>query len=269
MTPEEAQEIAFAGAELLDNISPLIFLCALNGAYILAFSIGVYILLQKKSNGRAQKAFVAFLLVGFVMVVLYSSQNIISSLLMVNFGLVVSLPGGVEAQELAANLKSLAADIIQMWAGPLILGQSGGGNRLVKWGLLLILLLDIGDHFYHISLKCLNIADVIIDTGLFFNSIVNTVTLDWLSVVLNLTVNVVATLLIAYRAWTHHWLIQIISYNKKTQVEVILLLFVESGSVLGVIQISNAIIQALDTHAAEFSPIMLPSIQSLLSSWSK
>ncbi|KAE9388104.1 hypothetical protein BT96DRAFT_981167 [Gymnopus androsaceus JB14] len=166
------------------------------------------------------------------------------NLLLVKFGLVLSLPGGIIAQEMAANSKSLVTDIVEVWAGALILLMADMAiiwraraiwveNRLIKWILLIILLLDIG----------VNIADTIVDTKLFLNLVVNTITLDWLSIVLNLMVNVVATLLIAYRAC------------KRTQVEAILILFVESGAIFGVIQISNIIIQALDTHTAEFSLI--------------
>ncbi|KAE9390348.1 hypothetical protein BT96DRAFT_980322 [Gymnopus androsaceus JB14] len=256
MTPEEAQKITLVGAEFLENISALIFLCALNGVYILAFIISIYIFLRKEINGRARKAFIAFLMVGLGLVTLYSSANIVTDLLLVNSELVVSLPGGIVAQEIAADSKSLMPSILQTWAGVLILLMADtamiwraweiqGGHGFVKWVLLLILLLDIG----------INIADAIVDTSLCFNPATTTVTLDWLSILLNLMVNVVATLLIAYRAWKHHQLIQPILYSNKTPLEAILLLFVESGAILGVIQISNAIIQALDTRAAGFSPI--------------
>ncbi|KAE9401173.1 hypothetical protein BT96DRAFT_938151 [Gymnopus androsaceus JB14] len=177
MTPEETQEIAFAGAEFLDNISSLIFMCALTGIYILAFIISVHILLRRKSNGRARKSFIAFLTAGLGLVILYSSQNITLNLLLVNFGLMW-----------AGTLLWLMADMAIIWRAWAIRGR----NRLVKWALLLILLLDIG----------VNIADVIVDTRLSFNPAITTVTLDWLSILLNLMVNVVATFLIAYRAWS-------------------------------------------------------------------
>ncbi|KAE9401751.1 hypothetical protein BT96DRAFT_974613 [Gymnopus androsaceus JB14] len=235
MTPEESQGILFAGTGLFDNILSLIFL--------------IHILLRKKSNGRTQKALIAFLLVGFGMATLYGCQNIVFNLLLVKFGLVLSLPGGIIAQEMVANSKSLVTDIVELlMADMAILWRAQAiwvENRLIKWTLLIILLSDIG----------VNIADAIVDTKLLINSVVNTITLDWLSIVLNLMVNVVATLLIAYRAWTHHQLIHSILRSKKTQVEAILILFVESGAVFGVIQICNVIIQAMDTHAMEFSLI--------------
>lgn len=46
------------------------------------------------------------------------------------------------------------------------------------------------------------IADGVVDTKVeYATTNINLVTLDWINTVLNLTVNIVATLLIAFRAW--------------------------------------------------------------------
>ncbi|KAE9400045.1 hypothetical protein BT96DRAFT_975543 [Gymnopus androsaceus JB14] len=99
-------------------------------------------------------------------------------------------------------------------------------NKLITWTLLIILLADIG----------VNIADVIVNCKAELNFNNNAVTSDWISTVLNLAVNIVATLLIAHRAWTHHQSTHGILRNKKAQVEAILLLMIESGAVFGVVQ---------------------------------
>lgn len=144
------------------------------------------------------------------------------------------------------------------------------------------------------------ISDGVVDTEVDIQaSTYNDITLDWVSVVLNLAVNVVATLLIAYRAWwvldlcwipytastfpmitfscmwfrKHHNSVHAISHSKRTQVEVILLLFVESGAIFGVIQVCHLlkdvfwvdcslytkilmiVFTALDVHAITLSPI--------------
>ncbi|KAE9400180.1 hypothetical protein BT96DRAFT_654573 [Gymnopus androsaceus JB14] len=111
--------------------------------------------------------------------------------------------------------------------------------------LLIILLADIG----------VNIADPVADTKSQLNFNKNALNLDWLSTALNLTVNVVATLLIAYRAWTYHQSTCAILRNKKTQVEAILLLMVESGAIFGVVQVTNITFNALNIQAAYLSPI--------------
>lgn len=110
-------------------------------------------------------------------------------------------------------------------------------------------------HFTHKRLV-INTADLIVDTQTFLFT--HSITLDWVATLLNLAVNTVATLLIVYRAWfisifypdvisthsgsrTHHKSVRSIS-RKKTQVEALLLLFIESGAVLAVIQVCEFLI---------------------------
>ncbi|KAE9387098.1 hypothetical protein BT96DRAFT_981527 [Gymnopus androsaceus JB14] len=217
----------------------------------------MHIILQKENNGWAHKALIALLLGGFAMIALYTCANIAFNLILVKFGLVVPLPGGLMAQEMVADLKANVIDILQDWSGnfALLIADMAtvwrawalwAENRLIRWTLFIMLLADIG----------VSIANAIVDTKTDISSnITNAVTLDWVSGVLNLTVNIVATLLIAHRAWTHRRIIHAILRNKKTQVEVILLVMVESGAIFGVVQLSNIIIQAFDIHTVPFSPL--------------
>ncbi|KAE9399115.1 hypothetical protein BT96DRAFT_939647 [Gymnopus androsaceus JB14] len=204
----------------------------------MAFIISMYIILKKENNGWAHKALIALLLVGAMMVVLTTCANIAANLLLVKFSLVVSLSGGFIEQEMAANLKTifLIADTAIVWRAWALWVE----NRLVKWTLFIILLGDIGSlwsYFPAYNLLAITIADSVVDTeGSITSSDLNTVTLDWLSTVLNFKVNVVATLLIAYQAWTYYQSTRAILHNKKTQVETILLLMVESGAIFGVVQ---------------------------------
>ncbi|KAE9395143.1 hypothetical protein BT96DRAFT_923061 [Gymnopus androsaceus JB14] len=198
-------------------------------------------------------------LAGFVMTVLNICIEIIEILILVKFGFVLSLPGGLAAQEMAANSQSteiwgnivgencytlliLMGDGVVVWRVWAIWAD----NRVIKWTLIIFLLLDIG----------ISLADAIRDSEANINPGTGSlVTLDWVCIVLSLTVNTIATMLIAYRAWTHHKSIQTISLNKKTPVETILLLFVESGAILGVAQICSIIFIILDMHATELSPV--------------
>ncbi|KAE9403824.1 hypothetical protein BT96DRAFT_451425 [Gymnopus androsaceus JB14] len=254
MTPEESEQIAFLGAVLFENISALILGVGLFGVYILAFIISMHIVFQKENNGWAHKVLIALLLAGFAMIALVTCSNIAGNLLLVKFGLVMSLPGGLLAQETAANLKALLTSILNNWSGNFIYLIADTAiiwrawalwaeNRLIKWTLLIILLADIG----------ISIADNIVGTKAYLTS--NSVTLDSLSTAVNLTVNIVATLLIAYRAWSHHRLIHAISRNKKTPVEAILLLMIESGAIYGLVQVVTIIFSVLDIQAAELSPV--------------
>lgn len=79
-------------------------------------------------------------------------------------------------------------------------------------------------------------------------------TWDWITTVMSLAVNIIATLLIVYKAWyisvsitnslshyntcrTHHISARAVSPNRKTQVQAILLLFIESGAIFAVFQV--------------------------------
>ncbi|KAE9392238.1 hypothetical protein BT96DRAFT_1057800 [Gymnopus androsaceus JB14] len=250
MTPEESEEIAAAGVVFFQNITSLIFMSGLFGVYILAFIISMRIILQKDNNRWGHKALIALLLVGFVMVALYTCANIANNLVLVKSGLVMSLAGGLIAHEMAANLKSNVTNIIAYWSSTanfLIADITiawrawvlSVENRLIRWTLLVILLLDIGinaaDTRHPLGV---NIADDIADTKVKLGLVIENkdVTLDWVSTVLNLTVNIVGTSLIGCRAWIYHKSTYAILRNKKTQVEAILLLMVESGAIFGMIQ---------------------------------
>ncbi|KAE9388298.1 hypothetical protein BT96DRAFT_981099 [Gymnopus androsaceus JB14] len=259
MLSEESEQLAAVGTVLLQNISALMFEIGLLGVYTLAFIISMHTILQKENNGRAHKALIVLLLAGFVMVVLYTCANIAANFFLVNSGLVVSLTGGLMAQEMAADLKVSVMIITQEWSGDFMVLIADmaivwrawalwSENRLIKWTLLIILLTDIG----------VNIADVIADIRIDISTngkCNRTVTLDWLGALLNLIVNIVATLLIAHRAWTHHQSTRGISRNKKTQVEAILQLMVDSGAIFGVVQVIFIIFNALDIQAASLSPV--------------
>ncbi|KAE9389595.1 hypothetical protein BT96DRAFT_1003067 [Gymnopus androsaceus JB14] len=259
MTPEESQAIAFAGAVFVSNLDTLVFSCALFGIYMSAFTVSIRILLQREHHTLAHKALIGILLAGFVMTVLYNSQNIVVNLFLVKFGVVTSLPGGLIAQETVADSKCIVPTLLQEWSGNFIVLLADmaiawrawalwADNRLIKWPLLIMLLIDIA----------VNTASNLADTLAYFpliTQVANAVTLNWVGVVLNFGVNIAATLLIAYRAWKHHHSVHVILHKKQTQVGAILLLMVESGAILGVVQVCCIVINVLEIHAANPSPI--------------
>ncbi|KAE9388733.1 hypothetical protein BT96DRAFT_980921 [Gymnopus androsaceus JB14] len=257
MTPEESEEIVAVGTALFQNISAsIIFGSGLFGIYILAFIISMHIILRKRNDGWAHKALIAVLLAVFAMTGTLCTCAIASNLILVKFTLVVSLLGGLQAQEMAANLKVIIIFILADWSTNFIFLIADIAivwrawalwveNRLIKWTLFIILLADLG----------ISIADAIIDTKADISINDNVIIMDSLNTALNLTVNVVATSLIAHRAWRHHQSMHTILRNKKTQVEAILLLMVESGAIFGVVQVTNLVFGTLDIQATNFSPV--------------
>jgi len=200
-----------------------------------------------------------FLMVAFVFTMLFISGTILFELVLLKFGLIKSAPDGLAAQQLAASAKPILGiwNAIIVWSVNLSILIADGiivwrayalwlNHRIVKWILIVILLADIA----------LTFADTITDTveeTLESNSIL---TLDYISVVVSLIVNIVATSLIAYRAWTYYRSTRSISTrNKRSQVEAILLLCIESGAILGIVQLLTLILQALDIRAVPLSPI--------------
>ncbi|KAE9405623.1 hypothetical protein BT96DRAFT_988398 [Gymnopus androsaceus JB14] len=114
MTPEESEEIAAAGTLIFQNIPVVIFGNGLFGVYILAYIVCMSIVLRKESSGWAHRGLVVLLLAGFVMMVLTTCANIAANFFLVKFSFMVSLSGGLIAQEMAANLKSIARIVFRI-----------------------------------------------------------------------------------------------------------------------------------------------------------
>ncbi|KAE9406944.1 hypothetical protein BT96DRAFT_915093 [Gymnopus androsaceus JB14] len=118
-----------------------------------------------------------------------------------------ALMSSLVLQSLCGDVMYLIADAVIVWRAWAIWVEKSN----IKWSLFILLLLDIG----------VTIADIITDAEFDTNPNtrpIPTETLDWVGIVLSLTVNIVATLLIAYRAWAHHRSIQTFAPNRKTQV---------------------------------------------------
>ncbi|KAE9398708.1 hypothetical protein BT96DRAFT_722272 [Gymnopus androsaceus JB14] len=146
MTPEESEQIAYAGSVVFENNSTIMLLSGLVGVYILAFTISMHIILQKNNNRWAYKALIALLLMAFALAALFACLDVAIGLLSVRFGFMVPLSGGLIAQELAADSKISGMSIINDWTGNCIFLIADTAivwrawalwaeNRLVKWTL--------------------------------------------------------------------------------------------------------------------------------------
>ncbi|KAE9383576.1 hypothetical protein BT96DRAFT_34241 [Gymnopus androsaceus JB14] len=212
---------------------------------------------EKENKGCAHKALIALLLAGFSMTAVSTSTSAAANLIQVKSSLVALFSGGLIVQEMAAtNLNITVISILEVWSEHLIFLIADTAivwrawalwaeNKLITWTLLIILLGDIG----------VNTVDAIADTKEAIHSNSNSLTLDALSAAMNLTANIVATLLIAHRARIHDQSTHALLRNKKTQVEAILLLMVESGAFFGLVQVTSIIFSTLDIHAAKFSAV--------------
>jgi len=135
----------------------------------------------------------------------------------------------------------LIADGIIVWRACAVWRHS----RIVQGVLIFLMSANVG----------VNIADAAEDQLLTISE-TSSITLDWVSVLLSLAVNVVATLLIAYRAWIYHKSVHVaLGQSSKSPVQGIFLLMVESGAILAIIQLLNIIFNKLDVDGLVGSTI--------------
>ncbi|KAF9072060.1 hypothetical protein BDP27DRAFT_1401044 [Rhodocollybia butyracea] len=262
MTPEEVMELSHIGVVFFENFVRTIIALLLFGIYFLAFCIGLYIYCHKNSTaGGAKKAMICVLLGTFVLMLLLLVSGVAPVPGLVKYALVVTLPGGIMEQIVAADAQShsLVYNTITNWLSNMVILITDTvivwrawamwmDNAKVRWTLLLLMLANIG----------VSLADSALDSQTVLNNLA--VTLDWVSIVLSFSVNMIATCLISFRAWLHHRSIKSISIARKwTKGERILLLLVESGGIYALLQLLSIIASALSVKAPPLGPISFTS----------
>jgi len=162
-----------------------------------------------------------------------------------------TLEGGIAAQIEASNQKTLVWEYMPGWPTTINLLLS---DCIVVWRAW-ILFQD--DKLWKLLLAVLmfaniaiNIADCIWDNIEVTIEVSSSTILDWLSGLISLAVNIIATLLIAWKAWTHHSTMVDALVHRRTRVVNILLLLVESGAVYCGIQSVYVVFILLDTYTA-------------------
>ncbi|KAF9038258.1 hypothetical protein BDP27DRAFT_788622 [Rhodocollybia butyracea] len=251
MTPEEVAEVKSAGSLFFIDVVSDIFLSTLFGIYCLAYCISLYIYFNTKGNaGNAKKAMICVLLGNFVLMLILFVSFVAVTPELVKYGLVVILPGGIMEQIVAANSQSqvtiltnlyswlsnvipFIADIVIVWRAWALWTN----NTKVKWTLLLLTFADIA----------VSLADSVVHSTVFQRrSNESAISLDWVAVILSLSVNLIATCSIAFQAWLHYKSMNSISSRRRqTRGERILLLLLESGAVYMAVQLLAIITVAL------------------------
>ncbi|KAF9065750.1 hypothetical protein BDP27DRAFT_1450050 [Rhodocollybia butyracea] len=264
MTPEEVEEVTHIGQVLWGNTAQTILQSVLYGIYCSGVALSICLYSSNKCASRAKNASTFFLVGTFVLMILYIVSQSAAILTLIKYGLVVSLPGGIMSQAAAADLQPLLrlSQLITIWsrsivsliADAVIAWRASGvwvGNKAAKWTLVVLMLADIA-----VSLVD-DIADSRLELSPNSNVSNSIVALDGIVFAVALSVNMVATCLIGFRAWTYHNSMRAISIRrKKSRVEGIFLLLVESGTAYALFQIINIIIRELDVKAADLSPII-------------
>ncbi|KAF9061171.1 hypothetical protein BDP27DRAFT_377037 [Rhodocollybia butyracea] len=210
--------------------------------------------------GNAKKAMICVLLGNFVLMLILFVSFVAVTPELVKYGLVVILPGGIMEQIVAANSQSqvtiltnlyswlsnvipFIADIVIVWRAWALWTN----NTKVKWTLLLLTFADIA----------VSLADSVVHSTVFQRrSNESAISLDWVAVILSLSVNLIATCSIAFQAWLHYKSMNSISSRRRqTRGERILLLLLESGAVYMAVQLLAIITVALSVNASVASTI--------------
>ncbi|KAJ4488998.1 hypothetical protein C8J55DRAFT_506762 [Lentinula edodes] len=248
MTPDE-QEAVFSVAQIVFfNTVNLIVTVTGYGAFVLGTIIAV-VSLRRRTWGRSQTILLVCLLVIFTCFtwdVFYSGGFNVTD---IRYTFVKTSPEGLVAQIEAADRKTLVWQYMPSWAATVNLLLS---DCIVVWRAW-ILFQD--EKFWKISLAVLmianigvNVADCIWGNIELSVEIASSTTLDWLSSIISLTVNIFATFLIAFKAWNHHRFMAAVSIRKRTRSESILLLLIESGAIYCGIQSVYAVFILLDVY---------------------
>ncbi|KAJ3806390.1 hypothetical protein EV368DRAFT_89644 [Lentinula lateritia] len=269
MTPEETALLASIGVTEYWNIAQLALICSMYGFYLLLAFIALALLLKSGIPSSRPHQY----LLGLTILIL--GLNTWAYIISVGIELVrtkyvftpLSNGAGLEAQADVANANALPWSRMSIWASNLnlLVGDATviwrayaiyTGNRISQWFLVILMVLN-GVCMSHESdfQKCFSTAMLIITSAC---DVANTpeslqtavLAISATSIWTSLVANLVATLFIGAKLLEHHKTVKAL-YNGKhrSQVERLLLLLVESGTVLGVLQLLYAIFLTLEDFA--------------------
>ncbi|KAJ4470187.1 hypothetical protein J3R30DRAFT_3712037 [Lentinula aciculospora] len=251
MSPEETALLASIGITEYWNIAQLALICSMYGFYLLLAFIALVLLLKNglpKTRPRRYLLGITLLILGIntwayiisVAIELVRTEYVFAPL---------SNGAGLRAQADVANAKALSWSRMSIWAANLnlLIGDATviwrawaiyTGNRIAQWVLVVLMALNGA------ILITTSVCDVASLPG---NLQTAVLAISVASIWTSLITNLVATSFIGVKLWEHHKTVQPL-YNGKqrSQVERLLLLLVESGTVLGVLQLLYAIFLTLE-----------------------
>ncbi|KAJ3873588.1 hypothetical protein F5051DRAFT_418792 [Lentinula edodes] len=254
MTPEETALLASIGVTEYWNIAQLALICSMYGFYLLLAFIALALLLKSGIPSSRPHQY----LLGLTILIL--GLNTWAYIISVAIELVrtkyvftpLSNGAGLRAQADVANAKALPWSRMSIWASNLnlLVGDATviwrawaiyTGNRIAQWFLVILMVLNGAMLIITSACDVANLPESLQTAVLAISA-----TSIWTSLVANL----VATLFIGAKLLEHHKTVKAL-YNGKhrSQVERLLLLLVESGTVLGVLQLLYAIFLTLEDFA--------------------
>ncbi|KIK57908.1 hypothetical protein GYMLUDRAFT_737035 [Collybiopsis luxurians FD-317 M1] len=175
--------------------------------------------------------------------------------------------GGIEAQLQIAEGRLSPLQFMPPWIGTIAVLLSDSivvwrawtffeHAKLPRYLLAFLMIANIG-----VNIADCIWADIEVQTELTGSTI-----LDWFSGVLSVVVNMVATGLIAWKAWNHHQLMVEAEIRRRSRAEDLLLLLIESGAIYCALQVAYIVVTLINTYAPErlaSTPLVAPVIETL------
>jgi len=258
MSPEDAAALADFGEDMFVGLVNLIGTCVMYGLYALSFFTALYMFCNKLVKGRQYKILLTLLVTSFFALTADLIDRSGSHLLSAFFALRYSSASDLSSDIVTAGNKDVPWEAIQYW-GPTytlcvgdsivlwrawVILDSGTMQRNRKRYLLWFVLILLG-----LGNIAVNIADAAFDDiGLNIQLSNGAITLDWVSLVVSLTVNAFATFLIGIKAWSLYRRSRDSILARNSQVKKVLLILIESGLGFCIIQLVYAVLNGVEMN---------------------
>ncbi|KAF9063179.1 hypothetical protein BDP27DRAFT_1451391 [Rhodocollybia butyracea] len=269
MSPEEIAQIVEAGIIFQKDVLHNIMNCVLFGLYLLTVLIAIRVFISKIKLRHSQTAL--FTIAALSTTTAHLVAENAEELLLIKYGIIRRLPGGLDAQTASADKTVFWWRIVDVWASTICLLF---GDSIVAWRawviwdrdkhtprvLAALMVANVGEEtqVYYPDLvylntqrrfKGTNIAGCALNSSMRTDETGPASTLAWVSNALSLVVNALSTGLIGISAWQHYQLLKSATRGGRTHVQKMLLLLTESGAIFCVIQLLYVILQVQDVNA--------------------
>jgi hypothetical protein len=265
MTPDEEALLSQAGVSILVVMTWIITISILQGIFFLLFSLSTYIIIRRGFATVTKVSWGLFLVTVFCFLVatLHWCANIAAFVIIIRTGLVESLDLSLADKLAYANLRAQKSNIIVLWtellpviSDAVVVWRAWAlfvGQRWIMIGPILMLLATISTTFAYLGFTI-----QFSDSGSQVSSnpgYLLTVNMFTSKISLSLATNVVATLLIAYKLWTHRTVVvNNLGIHKPSRSQKVLLYLVESGILYCTLQAINVALNLAPVPGGYDSP---------------
>ncbi|KAJ3822935.1 hypothetical protein F5878DRAFT_184405 [Lentinula raphanica] len=251
MTPEESTLLAEFGFQLYYQIAALICTCTFFGFYLLATHIAFHLLYRRGIKSVASKTLLGCLILIFINYIWVFIVKCAANMVDIKVSLTQNQSGGdLGAQLDNAGVALLPYQYTIAWPVTLNLIIS---DCIVTWRAWVVWTgntqLRLCLAIFAFASFVVNIIDCVFD-DIALKSFWAISAWDTAAAFLSFGLNLIATLLIAFKVWQHHQVVKTWANHQRTEVEKVLLLFVESGALYCLFQLVYSIMILLSASSS-------------------